>query len=142
MSILYWTRLTTSWKRTLRTSCAASCKKGGSRLHSPNDSMDPFADNTKWCPECGRWKAMEDFFVDRRSRDGRTSYCRPCMTERNTASKVRRRNGERLTTRRPRRTVQSVLPYKRCPRCRKTLPLELFVVNRSEPRGVGAYCLG
>lgn len=37
--------------------------------------------------------------------------------------------------------MQSVLPYKTCPRCNKTYPLEGFVINRSKSRGIGGYCL-
>ncbi len=95
----------------------------------------------KWCPECGEWKLLDAFFRDRRSNDGHTSYCKPCLTHRNAESKARRARGERLTTRRPRRTVQSVLTEKRCPRCEQTYPLEGFVINRSSSRGIGGYCL-
>jgi hypothetical protein len=63
------------------------------------------------------------------------------MTRRNAESKSRRARGERLTTRRPTRTVQSVLPYKTCPRCENTFPLERFAINRTNSRGVGTYCL-
>ena len=42
--------------------------------------------NSKWCPECGHWKSLDEFFTDRRARDGKTSYCKPCQTERNAAS--------------------------------------------------------
>ncbi|MDQ1713038.1 MAG: hypothetical protein QOE45_2488 [Frankiaceae bacterium] len=83
----------------------------------------------------------EEFFTDRRATDGRTSYCRPCMTVRNAESKARRARGERLTTRRPRRTVQSVTPFKTCPRCARTLPLEGFAINRANSRGISTYCL-
>jgi hypothetical protein len=63
------------------------------------------------------------------------------MTRRNAESKARRARGEGLTTRRPRRTVQSVLTEKTCPRCERTLPLERFVINRAQSRGIGGYCL-
>lgn len=103
--------------------------------------MSDSAEGTKWCPECGGWKALDAFFTDRRASDGRTSYCRPCMTARNAASKARRARGERLTIRRPRRTVQSVTPVKTCPRCERTLPLAGFAINRTRSRGISAYCL-
>jgi hypothetical protein len=103
--------------------------------------MSDSLDGMKWCPECGRWKALDDFFTDRRAGDGRTSYCRPCQTARNAESKARRARGEPLTTRRPRRTVQSVIPFKTCPRCERTLSLEAFAINRSNSRGISAYCL-
>jgi hypothetical protein len=95
----------------------------------------------KWCPECREWKLLDAFFVNRHNTDGHTSYCKPCQTRRNAESKARRARGERLTTKRPRRTVQSVLPYKRCPRCEKTYPLEGFAINRTRSRGIGTYCL-
>jgi hypothetical protein len=63
------------------------------------------------------------------------------MRKRNAESRARRRAGEQLEGRRRRRTVQSVLPYKTCPRCKNTYELERFVVNRTQPRDVGGYCL-
>ena len=84
---------------------------------------------------------MDAFFVDRRSHDGHTSYCKPCMTRRNAESKARRARGDRVERRRPRRTVQSVLPYKTCPRCGHTFPLDGFAINRTKSRGISAYCL-
>jgi hypothetical protein len=109
---------------------------------SPNEDSEAKSEaNLKWCPECGEWKFRAQFFTDRRARDGLTSYCRPCMTVRNTASKARRKAGEPVKPRRPRRTVQSVTPYKTCPRCRQTFPLEGFAINRTRSRGIGAYCL-
>jgi hypothetical protein len=95
----------------------------------------------KWCFECGEWQSLDAFFRDRRSNDGHTSYCKPRLTRRNAESKARRARGERLTTRRPRRTVQSVLTEKRCPRCEQTYPLDGFVINRSSSRGIGGDCL-
>jgi hypothetical protein len=63
------------------------------------------------------------------------------MTARNAASKARRARGERIQRRRPRRTVQSVTPWKTCPRCQHTFPLEGFAINRSNSRGISSYCL-
>jgi hypothetical protein len=103
--------------------------------------LSEFSAGYTWCPECGQWKLPDEFFTDRRSSDGKTSYCRPCLTARNAASKARRAAGERIDRRRPRRTVQSVLPMKTCPRCERTLPLEDFAINRALSRGISAYCL-
>jgi hypothetical protein len=95
----------------------------------------------KWCPECGEWQTLDEFFVARRASDGRTSYCKPCLTRRNNESKARRARGELIEQRRPRRTVQSVVPYKTCPRCERRFPLEGFAINRTRSRGISAYCL-
>jgi hypothetical protein len=103
--------------------------------------MSDSDEGTKWCPECGERKAHDEFFTDRRAPDERTSYCKPCMTRRNAESKARGARGERLSTRRPRRTLAATLPDKTCPRCARTFPLEGFAINRTRSRGISAYCL-
>lgn len=83
---------------------------------------------------------MSEFFNDRRARDGKTSYCKPCMTRRNAESKARRACGERVTDRRPRRAPLVERVDRRCPACGETKPLEAFVANRRGTDGYGAYC--
>lgn len=86
-------------------------------------------------------RPISEFFVDRRSRDGRTSYCKPCMTRRNAESKARRAAGQRIEHRRPPRLRLDWGDTKRCPLCGETKPLEQFAVNRTKRREVGTYCL-
>jgi hypothetical protein len=95
----------------------------------------------KWCPECGEHKPRSEFFTDRRAHDGKTSYCKPCMTRRNAESKARRARGERLVQRRARRALLDWSDEKKCCSCGEVKPLEAFAINRTQRRGVGSYCL-
>jgi hypothetical protein len=36
----------------------------------------------KRCPDCGKWKPLEEFPRNKNSKDGRHAYCRPCHNER------------------------------------------------------------
>ena len=101
----------------------------------------PSVPDAKWCPECGRFKALADFYTDRRSSDGKTVYCKPCTSVRNAESKARRARGERIERRRPKRTLHGYAVEKRCPACGETKPLDAFAVNRTNNREIGAYCL-
>ena len=95
----------------------------------------------KWCPECDCFKTLAEFFTDRRASDGKTCYCKPCMTRRNAESKARRARGERIERRRPKRTLHELAFEKRCAECGEIKRLDAFAINRSQPHGVGAYCL-
>jgi hypothetical protein len=101
----------------------------------------PVVPGMKWCPECQRFKRVAEFFTDRRAKDGKTSYCKPCLTRRNAESKARRARGERVTQRRTRRTLHDLALEKRCPQCGEVKRLDAFAINRSESREIGAYCL-
>lgn len=37
----------------------------------------------KWCPDCGSYQPVDSFALNRASRDGRCSYCKPHTNERN-----------------------------------------------------------
>lgn len=43
----------------------------------------------KRCGKCGEEKALEDFYVDRRSKDGKTYACKTCIKATNAESKAR-----------------------------------------------------
>lgn len=103
--------------------------------------IPPSIPGTKWCPECDQYKALTAFFTDRRAGDGKTSYCKPCMTRRNVESKARRARGERIERRRPRRTLHDLAMEKRCPECGEVKPLDAFAINRTQRRDLGSYCL-
>ena len=45
---------------------------------------------TKTCPDCDAEKSVDDFYNARNRADGRTSYCKPCMRQRNKMSATRR----------------------------------------------------
>jgi hypothetical protein len=36
----------------------------------------------KRCPDCGQWKALDQFPRNKNSKDGRHSYCKPCHNAR------------------------------------------------------------
>jgi len=112
-------------------------------LHSKEELLLilPSIPGMKWCPECERFKAVADFFTDRRASDGKTCYCKPCTTRRNAESKARRARGERIERRRPKRTLHAHAVEKRCPECGETKRLEEFVINRTKNRELGGYCL-
>jgi hypothetical protein len=46
---------------------------------------------TKICRDCQVEKPLEDFPPSKKNRDGRVSYCRPCMNVRSMASRYRTR---------------------------------------------------
>lgn len=103
--------------------------------------IPPDVPGKKWCPECDHFKTPGEFFTDRRASDGKTSYCKPCMTRRNAESKARRTRGERIERRRPKRTLHELAMEKRCPRCGEIKPLGAFAINRTHSRDLGDYCL-
>jgi hypothetical protein len=43
----------------------------------------------KKCGKCGNGKPLEDFYVDRRAKDGHTYACKPCIKAANAASNAR-----------------------------------------------------
>ena len=49
----------------------------------------------KRCPDCGAWKPLEDFPRNRRTRDGRHAYCKPCHNARGHESRQRLYGGSR-----------------------------------------------
>lgn len=51
----------------------------------------------KTCAKCREVKALTEFSPDKKHRDGKASYCRPCATE--TARAYRRRNQEAVKSR-------------------------------------------
>ncbi len=94
-----------------------------------------------WCPECEIEKAPEDFYIDRRRKSGRTSYCKVCTRQRNAESKARRLAGQAIqATERRTRKAPPASGEKRCPECQQVKPLSEFVRNRSTKSGVGGYC--
>jgi len=49
----------------------------------------------KRCPDCREWKPCEEFPRNRRSRDGRHAYCKPCHNERGRETRERLYGGGR-----------------------------------------------
>lgn len=40
----------------------------------------------KRCPDCGETKSLDDFYKDKRRKDGKQFYCKVCVTVRNRAA--------------------------------------------------------
>ena len=49
----------------------------------------------KRCPDCGEWKPNEQFPRNKRTKDGRHTYCKPCHNARGNESKARLYGGSR-----------------------------------------------
>jgi hypothetical protein len=49
----------------------------------------------KRCPDCGNYKPLEEFPRNKRMRDGRHAYCKPCHNARGRESKDRLYGGNR-----------------------------------------------
>lgn len=90
----------------------------------------------KRCRDCSEEKPLEDFPPSKKNRDGRGSYCRPCMRVRATAS-YRKRMAEQGRDLRERLDIPG---HRRCPDCGQVLPLEEFPRNRRDALGRGRYC--
>jgi hypothetical protein len=90
----------------------------------------------KRCRDCGEEKALEEFSPAKKSRDGRTSYCRPCLRARHETYRDRARTAP------SQRQRASAAPagQKWCPGCTTYQPLENFGRNRSAANGLNAYC--
>ena len=93
----------------------------------------------KTCRDCGENKPLEEFSPAKKMKDGRTSYCRPCL-------KVRHRRYRDQTTRggQPpaRRTAAraSAPDLKWCPGCERELERAQFGRNRANADGLTGYC--
>jgi len=49
----------------------------------------------KRCPDCGETKPLDEFPRNKRSRDGRHAYCKPCHNARGTETRTRLYGGSR-----------------------------------------------
>ncbi|HEY8215763.1 MAG TPA: endonuclease domain-containing protein [Acidimicrobiia bacterium] len=49
----------------------------------------------KRCPDCGEWKPLDEFPRNRRTRDGRHAYCKPCHNARCRETRERLYGGSR-----------------------------------------------
>jgi hypothetical protein len=49
----------------------------------------------KRCPDCGKYKPLDEFPRNKRMRDGRHAYCKPCHNARGRESKERLYGGNR-----------------------------------------------
>ena len=91
----------------------------------------------KRCPDCGETKALQEFTLSKKNRDGRGTYCRQCFAMRDRLYRERRAAAAGRTLRQ-RRVVPSGMKY--CARCQTTHPLDNFGRNRSARDGLTTYC--
>lgn len=83
----------------------------------------------KRCPDCREWKPNDEFPRNRRTKDGRHAYCKPCHNARGKESKQRLYGGSRhyhLTRRygigAPEVDAMIAAQGGRCPICGRTDP--------------------
>jgi hypothetical protein len=91
----------------------------------------------KRCPDCGDFKPLTEFVLNKRRRDGRGTYCRVCFNERSRRHREKRAEDLGVPYRRRREVPAG---HKYCPRCAEPKPLEEFGRNRSARDGLTAYC--
>jgi hypothetical protein len=82
-------------------------------------------------------KPLTEFTLNKRSADGRGTYCRVCFNIRSREHRERlaAREGREVTRK---REVPAGMKY--CPRCQQELPIDAFGSNRSSRDGRAAYC--
>jgi hypothetical protein len=91
----------------------------------------------KRCRDCGEDKPLGAFSPSTKSRDGRVSYCRPCLAERHKKYRRAKAASEGRQVR-ERRDVPD--GHRWCPDCKTAKPLSDFPRNRSGRGGYGGYC--
>ena len=92
---------------------------------------------SKTCRDCGESKPLAAFPPAKKHRDGRGSYCRPCMRVRSKASYRKRRAGLGKTVREP---LALDVGMARCPACGQVKPVEEFTRSRASTSGRHAHC--
>ena len=93
--------------------------------------------NSKTCRDRGQPKPLTDFSPSTKNRDGRVSYCRPCLAIRHRSYRDLRVGSEPSRRSRARATSSDVTW---CPHCRAGLPKAAFGGNASSKDGLTAYC--
>jgi len=91
----------------------------------------------KRCRDCGEEKLLEDFSPAKKSRDGRTSYCRACLRLRHQRYRDARNGGEPVRRSAARASSAEV---KWCSGCRQELDRSAFGRNRAASDGLTSYC--
>lgn len=97
--------------------------------------LNDWQKNLKFCKKCQTWKSLkENFYVRKSQLNGKTySYCNDCNKKMN--SDWRRKKHQ---THYERRTFTSGL--KRCPNCRRNLPLVNYKMRSDRPGQPASYC--
>ena len=85
--------------------------------------------NSVRCSHCGEWKPRDEFYEDRRNRNGRKSYCRDCAAAAQRTRRANREGGE------PRMDGE-----KPCGQCGQTKPRTEFSPNKMTYDGRQTHC--
>lgn len=95
---------------------------------------------TKRCGGCNRILPVAEFCRNRSQQDGLSFYCSECrrITQKRSKAARAQRDGRNYSPRPQPEPVPDGM--RRCPDCRRVLPLDDFVRNRSARQGRGTYC--
>lgn len=99
------------------------CKQCKKDKYNSTKNYEPQQIGTKLCSSCGKEKYINEFSINRKSIDGRSSRCKECISKYD-ASRIF--------------SVQQE-GTKYCPRCKQTLPIIEFCIARGNPDG-RFYC--
>lgn len=95
--------------------------------------------DSKFCRDCGDYRAVSEFSSNARSRDGLAFYCRKHLAERSLRSREARRTKPRVRRQAP-EGVEIPTGMKWCPDCGSVLPLDDFVRTVQSASGFSSYC--
>lgn len=89
--------------------------------------------DSKVCTKCGVEKGLDEFYRDKRSRDGRYSSCKTCETEKH---KIARRRRKRLHL----EGKLSIVSSKKCGACGETKQSSKFYKDLRQNDGLKSEC--
>src|SRR3954451_13085759 len=103
----------------------------------PIDLMSVSADGQKYCPDCGETKPVTAFNGNASRPDGLQFYCKSCFSVRGarTYTNRRARLGKMV-----REKIDVPAGHKRCPGCKRILPLERWHRTRRTRDGLASEC--
>jgi 5-methylcytosine-specific restriction endonuclease McrA len=85
----------------------------------------------KKCSECGEWKSVTEFHIDKNSKSGRMSKCKSC---RNKREKILRKQRIKLH---PNYIIGNL---QKCSKCGEDKPLHEFSADKNYEMGIGTRC--
>lgn len=91
-------------------------------------------DGMKQCPSCGETKPVSEFWKNKASKDGYTTYCKPCFTL-STAANRARFIGKSIQ-----KVSDGLVTEKRCPGCKRVLSLSAYTPHKAKTYGVSSRC--